>query len=258
MIDVTRTVIRCERLPSGFDGFRITLVSDLHDAVFGEEQSELLGRIRETKSDLIALTGDFIGTKKSDVGRMLRFMEKLPGIGQVCYVTGNHEFRLSAEDKERFFRGIRDAGIRFLRNETAMLERKGDEIQIVGVDDPAIIGEGRHPMDGMVLKEELEKASFSPDRFTLLLTHRPEQLPLYAEAGVDLVLCGHSHGGQIRMPGIGALYVPSQGWFPKYDCGLYRERKTQMYISRGLGCSVVNFRISDPPELAVLELRTII
>lgn len=258
MIDVTRTVIRCERLPSGFDGLRITLVSDLHDAVFGEEQSELLGKIRETKPDLIALTGDFIGTKKSDVGRMLRFMEKLPGIGPVCYVTGNHEFRLSAEDKERFFRGIRDAGIRFLRNETAMLERKGDEIQIVGVDDPAVIGEDRHSMDGTVLKEELEKASFSPDRFTLLLTHRPEQLPLYADAGVDLVLCGHSHGGQIRMPGIGALYVPSQGWFPKYDCGLYRERKTQMYISRGLGCSVVNYRINDPPELAVLELRTII
>ena len=82
MIDVTRTVIRCERLPSGFDGFRITQVSDLHDAVFGEEQSELLEKIRETEPDLIALTGDFIGSKKSDVGRMLRFMEKLPGIGQ--------------------------------------------------------------------------------------------------------------------------------------------------------------------------------
>lgn len=256
MIKTVPVTIESERIPLSFDGFRIVQVTDLHDAVFGDGQSELLQKIREQDPDLIALTGDFTGEKDADPENAIRFLEKLPDIAPSFYVTGNHEYRLTEEHYTKLIDGIVNAGIIFLNNRTREVERDLDRIQVIGVEDPALMGEQHRALDGAKLAKEIKDTAFDPVMFTVLLVHRPEHLHVYAEAGVDLVLCGHSHGGQMRLPLVGAFYVPSQGLFPKYDRGLFSEGRTQMFICSGLGNSVVNKRMLCPPEIAVITLRS--
>ena len=94
-----------------------------------------------------------------------------------------------------------------------------------------------------------------PDGYTVLLSHRPELFDLYVDIGVDLVFSGHAHGGQFRMPVIGGLVAPNQGLFPKYDAGLFAEENTKMIVSRGMGNSIIPFRINNPPEVVIVELK---
>ena len=256
MIRTVEKTIESRRLPLSFDGFRIVQVTDLHDAVFGEGQSELIEKIREQEPDLIALTGDFTGEKDADPENAIRFMEKLPEIAQSFYVTGNHEYRLTEEHYTKLIDGITDAGIVFLNNRTRELERDHDRIQVIGVEDPALMGEHHRALDGAKLAKEIKDSSYDPNMFSVLLVHRPEHLPVYSAAGMDLVFCGHSHGGQMRLPLVGAFYVPSQGLFPKYDRGLFTMDGTQMFICSGLGNSVVDRRMLCPPEIAVITLRS--
>ena len=256
MIKTAEVTIEGKRIPLNFDGFRIVQVTDLHDAVFGEGQSELLEKIKEQKPDIIALTGDFTGEADADPENAVRFIEKLPEIAPCFYVTGNHEYRLTEEHYTKLIDSITDAGVFFLDNKTMELERDSEKIQVVGVEDPALMGEHHRTLDGAKLAKEIKDSIFDPNMFTVLLVHRPEHLHVYANAGVDLVLCGHSHGGQMRLPFVGAFYVPSQGLFPKYDRGLFREGDTQMFICSGLGNSVVNKRLLCPPEIAVITLKS--
>ncbi|MBR0451264.1 MAG: metallophosphoesterase [Oscillospiraceae bacterium] len=256
MIKAVKTTIESKRIPLSFDGFRIVQVTDLHDAVFGEGQSELLQTIKEQGPDIIALTGDFTGEKDADPEDAVRFLEKLPEIAPCFYVTGNHEYRLTEDHYTKLINGITDSGIHFLNNCTMDVERNDERIQVVGVEDPALMGEHHRALDGAKLAKEIKDSLFDPNIFTVLLVHRPEHLHVYAQAGVDLVLCGHSHGGQMRLPLVGAFYVPSQGLFPKYDRGLFREGDTQMFICSGLGNSVVDKRMLCPPEIAVITLKS--
>ncbi len=256
MIKTVKVTIENREIPLSFDGFRIVHVTDLHDAVFGEGQSELLKLIEEQKPDIIALTGDFTGEKDADPENAVRFLEKLPAIAPSYYVTGNHEYRLTEEHFRKLIDGITSAGISFLNNRCEEIVRGDGRIQILGVEDPALMGEQHRALDGPKLAKEIKDTIYDPNMFSVLLVHRPEHIKVYADAGVDLVLCGHSHGGQMRLPLIGAFYVPSQGLFPKYDRGLFREGNTQMFISSGLGNSVVNRRMLCPPEIAVITLRS--
>ena len=257
MIKVTDTTIENKKIPASFDGFRIVHVTDLHDAMFGEGQSELLQKIIDQNPDIIVLTEDFIGEKDTDPTEVILFLKKLPQIAQCFYVTGNHEYRLTEEHYTQLVDGIREAGISFLKNQTEEIARGYEKIQVLGVEDPALMGEQHRALDGPKLAKEIRETAFDPDMFSLLLVHRPEHIRVYAESGIDLVLCGHSHGGQMRLPLIGAFYVPSQGLFPKYDRGLFTVGETQMFISSGLGNSVVNMRVLAPPEIGLITLRSV-
>jgi len=92
--------------------------------------------------------------------------------------------------------------------------------------------------------------------FSILLAHRPEYLELYAAQNIDIVFSGHAHGGQIRLPVIGGLFAPGQGWNPKYTCGFYRQKETTLVVSRGLGNSEFPFRVFNRPEIVILTLKT--
>ena len=256
MIVTTRLTVRDKKIPRAFSGFRILQITDLHDAQFGPEQRDLLAEVKKARPDMIALTGDFVGSAESDLDRMLRFLGKLPEIAPAYYVTGNHEIRLKPEDFDRFVAGIADAGITVLRNALTEVRRGDAGLQVLGIDDPGFVnGEDWHN-DPQAVRAALDAIPYDPGRFTLLLSHRPEVIRVYAEKGIDLVLSGHTHGGQIRLPLIGAFYVPMQGWFPKYDRGLFTEGKTRVFICTGLGASVVRFRFNVPPELALITLES--
>ncbi len=250
---VNTVTVTAGRIPAAFSGFRIAQVSDLHNAEFGENNARLIGLLSESRPDIIVITGDLVDSGHTDIDIAVSFAEEADRIAPVYYVTGNHEARLSQYDRLR--NGLEAAGVSMLEDRAVELERDGEKITLVGLSDPDftvrsdIFGE----VPAMV-STKLESLADTESSYTILLSHRPELFESYASSGIDLVLSGHAHGGQFRLPFIGGLVAPNQGLFPKYDAGLYTESSTQMVVSRGIGNSIIPVRFNNRPEIVIVEL----
>lgn len=245
----TQVTVASGALSEAFEGFNIAHVSDLHNAVFGRKNEKLLSLIRAAKPDIIAITGDLIDSRHTDIDSALAFVEAAAEIAPVYYVTGNHESRLDFDEIEP---RLIAAGARVLRNEAEDIGRGGERIRLAGIDDPSFIRTGGTAEERAAA--ELEQLGDGGGTFTVLLAHRPELVEVYAEYGAGLVLSGHAHGGQVRLPLLGGLYAPGQGLLPEYDSGLYSLGETQMVVSRGLGNSVAPLRVNNRPELVIVTL----
>jgi len=245
----TQVTVASGALPEAFEGFKIAHVSDLHSAVFGRKNEKLLSLIRAAKPDIIAITGDLIDSRHTDIDSALAFVEAAAEIAPVYYVTGNHESRLDFDEIEP---RLIAAGARVLRNEAEDIGRGGERIRLAGIDDPSFIRTGGTAEERAAA--ELEQLGDGGGTFTVLLAHRPELVEVYAGYGAGLVLSGHAHGGQVRLPLLGGLYAPGQGLLPEYDSGLYSLGETQMVVSRGLGNSVAPLRVNNRPELVIVTL----
>lgn len=245
----TQVTVASGALPEAFEGFKIAHVSDLHNAVFGRKNEKLLSLIRAAKPDIIAITGDLIDSRHTDIDSALAFVEAAAEIAPVYYVTGNHESRLDFDEIEP---RLIAAGVRVLRNEAEDIGRGGERIRLAGIDDPSFIRTGGTAEERAAA--ELEQLGDGGGTFTVLLAHRPELVEVYAEYGAGLVLSGHAHGGQVHLPLLGGLYAPGQGLLPEYDSGLYSLGETQMVVSRGLGNSVAPLRVNNRPELVIVTL----
>ena len=250
---VNTVTVTAGRIPAAFSGFRIAQVSDLHNAEFGENNVRLLELLSESGPDIIVITGDLVDSGHTDIDIAISFVEEAARIAPVYYVTGNHEASLSQYDRLR--NGLEAADVSMLEDRAMELERDGEKITLVGLSDPDftvrsdIFGE----VPAMV-STKLESLADTESSYTILLSHRPELFESYASSGIDLVLSGHAHGGQFRLPFIGGLVAPNQGLFPKYDAGLYTESSTQMVVSRGIGNSIIPVRFNNRPEIVVVEL----
>lgn len=249
----TELSVKSGKLPAAFDGFRIVQVSDLHNASFGDGNAELLERVEQAQPDCIALTGDLVDSRHTDVDAALSFAREAAKIAPTYYVTGNHEARL--EEWEKLLTGLEEAGVTILQNESILLDREGHSIVFSGVEDPSFHDD--HPLHDTegIWERNLESLSPEEGRYTILLSHRPEYFAFYEKLGFDLVLAGHAHGGQFRLPGIGGLWAPGQGLFPEYDAGLYQQGGTAMAVSRGLGNSLFPFRVNNRPEIVAITLQ---
>ena len=245
----TQVAVASGALPETFEGFKIAHVSDLHNAVFGRKNERLLSLIRAAEPDIIAITGDLIDSRHTDIDSALAFVEAAAEIAPVYYVTGNHESRLDFDEIEP---RLIAAGARVLRNEAEDIGHGGERIRLAGIDDPSFIRTGGTSEERAAA--ELEQLGDGGGTFTVLLVHRPELVEVYAEYGAGLVLSGHAHGGQVRLPLLGGLYAPGQGLLPEYDSGLYSLGETQMVVSRGLGNSVAPLRVNNRPELVIVTL----
>lgn len=245
----TQVTVASDALPEAFEGFKIAHVSDLHNAVFGRKNEKLLSLIRAAEPDIIAITGDLIDSRHTDIDSALAFVEAAAEIAPVYYVTGNHESRLDFDEIEP---RLIAAGARVLRNEAEDIGRGGERIRLAGIDDPSFIRTGGTAEERAAA--ELEQLGDGGGTFTVLLAHRPELVEVYAGYGAGLVLSGHAHGGQVRLPLLGGLYAPGQGLLPEYDSGLYSLGETQMVVSRGLGNSVAPLRVNNRPELVIVTL----
>lgn len=245
----TQVTVASGALPGAFEGFKIAHVSDLHNAVFGRKNERLLSLIRAAEPDIIAITGDLIDSRHTDIDSAMAFVEAAAEIAPVYYVTGNHESRLDFDAIEP---RLIAAGARVLRNEAEYIEHGGERIRLAGIDDPSFIRTGGTAEERAAA--ELEQLGDGGGTFTVLLAHRPELVEVYAEYGAGLVLSGHAHGGQVRLPLLGGLYAPGQGLLPEYDSGLFSLGETQMVVSRGLGNSVAPLRVNNRPELVIVTL----
>lgn len=245
--------IRSPELPDVFDGYRIAQVSDLHNAEFGDRNQRLLEMLREADPDMIAITGDLIDSRKTNIAVALAFAEEAVKIAPCYYVSGNHEARVS--EYQDLKTGLEAAGVTVLGDAQVKIEVSGESITVIGVNDPSFLADYL-TSDAAVMDRKLSELSSEDTDFTILLSHRPELFDTYAAHDMDLVLTGHAHGGQFRLPLIGGLIAPNQGLFPKYDDGLYSEGNTNMIVSRGLGNSIIPFRFNNRPEVVLIELKS--
>ena len=253
-LTVTNVTLTEENLPEVFDGYKIAHISDLHDGEMGKDNIKLLEALKEAQPDIIVLTGDMVDSRRIDVSLTLRFAEGAVEIAPCYYIPGNHESRIP-EEYEKLKAGLKSAGVTILENTIAEIKKDGEKITIAGVIDPAFDESADQSVYPDVMRGFLTSLP-ERDGYAVLLSHRPELFDVYREAGFDLVLTGHAHGGQARLPFFGAVYVPSQGWFPEYTEGVYTEELTDMVISRGIGNSSVPIRFNNRPELIIIELKT--
>lgn len=248
----TYTISSCG-LPDAFDGYRIAQVSDLHNAEFGDGNQRLLDMLREAEPDMIAITGDLIDSRKTNIAVALTFAEEAVRIAPCYYVSGNHEARVP--EYRELKAGLEAAGITVLDDARVEIEISGKSITIIGVNDPSFLADYL-TSDAAVMDRKLSELSSEDTGFTILLSHRPELFDTYAAHDMDLVLTGHAHGGQFRLPLIAGLIAPNQGLFPKYDDSLYSEGNMNMIVSRGLGNSIIPFRFNNRPEVVLIELKS--
>lgn len=240
----------CENLPRSFDGYTIAQVSDYHNAHSVLLNRRLRDAVQAAEPDVIVLTGDLIDRRRTDVQTALRLAADLCKTAPVYFVCGNHDSL--SDERETLLQSLTDLGVHVLENETRTLTRNGERICLIGIDDPAKSEEWAENEE--IVRRELTPLVPDNEEFTLLLSHRPEMLEVYAELGIDVALTGHAHGGQIRLPVVGGILAPGQGLFPPYDNGVYTEGKTQMVVSRGVGNSAFPFRVQNRPELVVVKL----
>lgn len=252
-LELNRYTVASSRLPESFGGYRIAHVSDLHNTEIGKENERLLRMLREAEPDIIAITGDLIDCRKTDMEVALRFTAAAMEIAPCYYVAGNHEARISGYDELK--EQLTEQGVVVLENMGIELEQEGEAILLLGVDDPVFQKAYLFDEAEAVMKGKLQEFSSDGNEFTILLSHRPELFDCYADSNIDLVLTGHAHGGQFRLPFVGGVLVPDQGWFPEYDAGLFTEEATTMIISRGIGNSAFPFRFNNRPEVILIELK---
>ncbi|KMN43377.1 phosphoesterase [Bacillus cereus] len=253
LISVSEIKTTSSKIPSSFKGYKILQLSDLHNKKFGDNQDVLIKKVKSIKPDIITITGDLIDSKSYDAEVSLQVIRELVKEYPVYFVTGNHEKwsgKYSSLEKE-----LKKNHVTVLRNEHINIQKDGQEIYLLGIDDPEFTS-GNHN-EGSIVKNEIVKAKneVNPDGYKVLLSHRPEFLNVYADEKIDLVLSGHAHGGQVRLPFIGGLVAPNQGILPKYTAGLYMKQNTSMIVSRGLGNSIIPQRIFNRPEIVVVQLN---
>ncbi|MEK4283296.1 MULTISPECIES: metallophosphoesterase [Ureibacillus] len=246
-IVITEQIYESDEIPDSFNGFRITQVSDLHDALFGENQEKLVEKVRETNPDVIFITGDLIDSNRYNLQQSLLAVREFVKIADVYYVIGNHEVAINQVTE--IYNALEEIGVHILPNAATWVERGGERIAIAGIEDP---------LNGTDTQTMLNTAlsTVPKDMFTMLLAHRPEKFDIYVKNELDLIFTGHAHGGQIRIPFVGGLVAPGQGFFPVYTAGFYEENGTTMNVNRGLGNSGVPYRIFNLPEIVVVELKT--
>ena len=222
---------------------KIMVLSDLHDTYYGENQQELINVIENQLPDIILFTGDMLDDKK-DTGAAMKLFNMVGGEYPCYYVSGNHEFWSGKIDeiKER----IRECGITVLEGAGEVIMAGNQHVRICGIDDTDV---GKDEWNSQLAECE---RYIGDDVYTVLMTHRPEQILRYQ--GYDMIVSGHTHGGVLRIPGIlNGLYAPGQGWFPKYGGGRYDFGDKIMIVSRGLSKSRVP-RIFTPPEIVVINI----
>lgn len=231
---------------------KVALLTDLHGSWYGKEQKNLIKAIDKEAPDVVLLGGDIFDDNVS-YRESEETIAILSGKYDCYYVTGNHEFW--SEDIDNILSIIRSYGVTVLSGEVVTIDIRGQMVQICGVDDPDCSFYGGRYTTMLKQLEQVDEQR-NKDYYSILLSHRPEYYDQYSRYQHDLVLSGHAHGGQWRLPGlINGLYAPHQGLFPDYAGGLYEYEGGTLVVSRGLDRWGIKLpRIFNRPELVIIEV----
>lgn len=235
------------------DSIRIVLITDLHSHIYGKNQSKLVSLIKKQKPDIIALAGDIVDDVAPIEGAK-QFLLGIKGLAPTFYVSGNHEYW--SNDIKNIKASIKKYNVNVLENTYQNISIRDSDLIICGVDDPEVT---RYESTNISYRDEIYNSFIElkdKPQYKILLAHRPELIELYKENSFDLVLSGHAHGGQVRIPFIlNGLLAPNQGWFPKYAGGKYQHDSLIHIVSRGLSYNPRLPRIFNPPEVVVIDIE---
>lgn len=247
-IDVTVYPIQADR------DLKILHLSDLHKKKFGRNYKRLFKKILREKYDMICFTGDLISRSERDFSKKLEFMKNLKKIAPVYYIGGNHECDVP-EFSQRLYEELEKEGVFVLRNQTRSFVKNGVSTEIAGLEPEGRFFKNKDgsykklpPMTVEYLRESLGEKS---EGFTVLLAHSPFPFESYCGWGAELILCGHVHGGAIRLPFVKGILSPERKFFPKYSGGKFQNKNSVMIVSRGLG----KLRVFNNPEIVVIDLK---
>lgn len=257
-IDTTHFEIPSARLPKAFDGFKIVQLSDLHNKVFGRDNSLLYRAIDAERPDIVVMTGDMISHSCPNVDVFLRFCKRLAKKYPLYYVNGNHENSdMTADEFDYTAKKLREFGAVCIDNTCSEITIQDQTIAICGLCYTAEYYRGvreykrnwKHfrPED---MKKFLD--GIPENKFCILLAHNPLDFDVYAKWGADISFGGHVHGGFIRLPIVKGVFSPERTLFPKYKEGVYTRYGKTLVVSRGLG----RIRFFNPPEIVSVTLRS--
>ena len=246
-LSVEEYAFSSSRLPPGWDGGRLVVLSDLHGRRFGRDNRRLAAAVEAAHPDVIALVGDFVD-EWTDPAYLRPLLERLTALAPCYFVSGNHEW--AAGKMQETAALLADCGVTWLHNGFVTLQRGGDSLLLAGIDDPN--GYADQPTVAQLLDQVRAEQG---EVYTVLLSHRNNHYAQYAEARADLTLSGHAHGGLIRLPGTDGLFGPKRELWPTYTAGLYDLDYGQMVVSRGLGNQFPCFRLFNRPDVPLVVLE---
>jgi len=235
------------------NGIKIVLISDLHSTIYGKDQIILIDMIKNINPDLIVLSGDIFDDVVPMTGTQL-LLKGIYGIAPIYYVTGNHEYM--SNNIQSIREELTSYGVIILSDNYTIIEINNNVIVIAGIEDPY---KSLYETSNYNQNDSMERAFRELDEISLykiLIAHRPEMIEIYKKYSFDLILSGHTHGGQVRIPYINGLYAPNQGFFPKYAGGMYTHGNMVHIISRGLSVNPKLPRIFNPPELVIVIVES--
>jgi len=259
LLQVSQYSVASEKIPAAFKNYKIMQLSDLHSACFSRDNARLIRKIITAKPDLIVMTGDMVSRSDSNHNVFFKLAETVAKLAPSYYVIGNHEQDMESKEMNAFLSRLRVLGIHVMDNEKVEICKENQSINLYGMwfslkyykeaghhfERPAHFG-----------AREIKRAmgGYDHTHYGILLTHSPLCFSTYAQWGADLTLCGHVHGGMIRLPFAGGLLSPEREFFPKYSAGIYEQDGKKLLVSRGLGSGVFGVRMMNRPELVVITL----
>lgn len=239
--------VTSSRIPEAFDGFRVTLLTDIHGTRFGKDSKQLLDAVRTCDPDLIAVSGDLVDRWSRDPRIMEPMLRGLCELAPVYYVTGNHEW--DRDDTEALLEMVASCGVTVLRGDWIPVERDGRAIIVAGVDDANGYAEQATPESMM---EEIHDTVVG-DPYVMALYHRNTELDRWAALDADLILAGHGHGGVLRLPFVGGVLGVERDFFPDDCFGLYTKGRTTLAVSGG----VAGVRVWNRPHIPTIVLKSV-
>lgn len=264
-LEVTKYVVENKKVPKEFDGYNIVQISDLHSKLFGENNKKLIQKIKSLNPDIVVVTGDLIDGENNNYNVALDFMKEISKLYRVYYIIGNHEqkslIKKYKDEYKDYFNKLHQIDFVNLDNNKVEIVKGDSNINLYGLTVPyscykyLFDNQETTSIDIDFLEEKLGKVD--REQFNILLVHTPFYFDEYEKWGADLTLCGHVHGGIVRLPLVGGLLSPDRKFFPKYDLGEYIKNKSTMIVSKGLGGSKVLIRVNCKPEIVNIKLKNI-
>lgn len=264
-LEVTKYVVENKKVPKEFDGYNIVQISDLHSKLFGENNKKLIQKIKSLNPDIVVVTGDLIDGENNNYNVALDFMKEISKLYRVYYIIGNHEqkslIKKYKDEYKDYFNKLHQIDFVNLDNNKVEIVKGDSNINLYGLTVPyscykyLFDNQETTSIDIDFLEEKLGKVD--REQFNILLAHTPFYFDEYEKWGADLTLCGHVHGGIVRLPLVGGLLSTDRKFFPKYDLGEYIKNKSTMIVSKGLGGSKVLIRVNCKPEIVNIKLKNI-
>ena len=261
-IDVTKYTISNEKIPEEFNGFKIVQLSDFHSQGYRNTTEDIINKVKHINPDIIVMTGDMVSWDMEDIDEVKVLIKSLVELYPIYYIDGNHEHLaeiLRPGKYVAFIEFMKELGVTTIKNDYIEIYKGDKSINLYGINLPLDGATGLYVNKFQLEKNYVEKTlpEANEEKFNILLAHTPTFIKQYSQWGADLVLCGHMHGGIVRIPftNIGLL-SPERTIFPKYAAGKFKVNGSIMIVNRGIGTSSFKLRIFNNPEITVITLKS--